>query len=634
MKKMIVKNLATVIILVMVLSLLLNYCIQFRGCQESMIKESRALFGQVERILQQNQAEMEQATEDYGERCLNNARVVACILEKEPDMVSDVEALKELAEYLGVDEIHFFDETGVLYAGSVPKYFGLTMDSGEQIGYFKQMLTDKSMELTQDISPNTAEEKPMQYSAVWDKSGKNIVQIGMEPTRVLEITKKNELSYIFTLLLANAGVNLYAADRNTGEILGSTNSTAVGKNLADIGLKEVMNGKAEKGFEAYINGVYSYCYFEQSGNILLGRSCTYTYLYRDINHNLLIMVSLISLVAVLLIVLVTRYLNQNIVQAIADVNKRLKEIIEGNLDARVEVNTTPEFEELSGRINEMVQSILATTDKLSAVLENADLSIGVYEYGAGMSGVRATRQVADILDIPKERVEAIYANYILFADYLDVLRSQPFDEERLIYAVPGEHGKYVKIESFRKGSSVFGMVTDVTENVEEQLRLEQERDVDILTGLHSRRAIYAVLDKHFEAPEKLGNSAIILVDADNLKQVNDRYGHETGDKYLCGVADCLRAVCPALSEAARLGGDEFVVFIHDCGRKELIEQGIGVLDALRGKRFVMLEDNTRISIQFSFGCAFCPEEGMDYHELLKLADERMYEEKRIRKQKK
>lgn len=633
MKKMIVKNLVAVIIVVMVLSLMLNYIIQFRNCRESMIGDSKALFGQVERILQQNELELAQAEEEYAAQCLNNARVVAYMLEMDHALTRDTQALQELVAYLQVDEIHFFDETGLLYAGSVPEYINLTMDSGEQIGFFKQMLTDKSMELTQDIAPNTAEEKPMQYSAVWDKCGENIVQIGMEPTRVLALTEKNELSYIFSLLLANEGVNLYAADKNTGEILGSTNRELVGKNLADIGLAEALNRENETGFEANVNGRRSYCYFQLRGDILLGRSCSDSYMYKDINYTLISLGILISLVAVILVVLVTRYLNQNIVQAIADVNTKLKEITEGNLDTKVEVNTSPEFTELSGRINEMVQSILATTDKMSAVLENADLSIGVYEYGAGMSRVRATKQVADILDIPKERVESMYANYIVFADYLDVIRNNPFDEERQIYAVPGEHGKYAKIESFEQGSSVFGMVTDVTENIKEQLKLEQERDVDILTGLHSRRAIYTILDKMFEEPEALGYSAIILADADNLKKVNDQYGHEAGDKYLCGVADCLRAVCPERAEVARLGGDEFVIFIHDCVRKELIEQGLGVLDALRGKSCIEA-CGMEIPIQFSFGCAYCPEEGFDYHELLKLADERMYEEKRQRKQKK
>ncbi len=496
MKKMIVKNLVVVISIVMIMSLMLNYIIQYKTCQENMVRDSKALFGQVGRSLQHN-----------------------------------------------------------------------------------------------------------------------------------------ELSYVFSLMLANEGVNLYAADLHTGEVLGATNSEMTGKTLTELGLNEGLSNNGESGFEATVGGTKSYCYFQQYGEILLGRSCSNAYMYEDINHTLFSLLLLVSMVAVLLVVLVTRYLNRNIVQAIADVNTKLKEITEGNLDTKVEVHSTPEFTELSGRINEMVKSILATTDKMSAVLENADLSIGVYEYGAGMSRVRATKQVADILDIPKERLEGMYANYIVFADYLDVIRNNPFDKERQIYAVPGNNEKYAKIETFEQGNSVLGMVTDVTENVVEQLKLEQERDVDILTGLHSRRAIYTMLDKMFEEPEELGFSAIILADADDLKKVNDLYGHEAGDKYLCGVADCLRTVCPGQTEVARLGGDEFVLFIYNCAGKELIEQGLGVLDALRGKRTIEV-GNIKVPIQYSFGCAYCPSEGMDYHELLKMADKRMYEEKHSRKQKK
>lgn len=56
--------------------------------------------------------------------------------------------------------------------------------------FFKPLLTDKSLHLVQDITPNTAEAKMMQYSALWSKSGAFIVQIGMEPVNVLKATEK------------------------------------------------------------------------------------------------------------------------------------------------------------------------------------------------------------------------------------------------------------------------------------------------------------------------------------------------------------------------------------------------------------------------------------------------------------
>lgn len=61
------------------------------------------------------------------------------------------------------------------------KYFGLNFRSGEQMQFFLPMLSDRSLELCQDITPNTAEQKLMQYAAVWREDGEGIVQIGMTP---------------------------------------------------------------------------------------------------------------------------------------------------------------------------------------------------------------------------------------------------------------------------------------------------------------------------------------------------------------------------------------------------------------------------------------------------------------------
>ena len=99
----------------------------------------------------------------------------------------------------------------------------LTIDSGEQINFFKPMLTDKSLKLVQEITPNTAEEKPMQYSAIWSENGEYIVQIGMEPVNVLKVTEKNELSYIFSLFRVNPDMSYYSINSENYELLGSTN---------------------------------------------------------------------------------------------------------------------------------------------------------------------------------------------------------------------------------------------------------------------------------------------------------------------------------------------------------------------------------------------------------------------------
>ena len=76
-------------------------------------------------------------------------------------MEYDVEELQKIADLILVDEIHLFDKNGYIYSGTLPKYYGFSFDSGEQMEYFKPMLTDKKLTMCQDVTPNTAEGKEL-----------------------------------------------------------------------------------------------------------------------------------------------------------------------------------------------------------------------------------------------------------------------------------------------------------------------------------------------------------------------------------------------------------------------------------------------------------------------------------------
>lgn len=71
----------------------------------------------------------------------------------------------------------------------------------------------------------------MQYSALWSKNGRYIIQIGMKPANVLKVMAKNELSHIFSMLRVNSEANYYAINKKSGEIAGSTDLDCVGKTV-------------------------------------------------------------------------------------------------------------------------------------------------------------------------------------------------------------------------------------------------------------------------------------------------------------------------------------------------------------------------------------------------------------------
>lgn len=76
-------------------------------------------------------------------------------MDAKPEVEYDIDKHQKIASLMSVDEIHFIDDTGTIYSGSIPKYFGYSFDSGEQMAFFKQMLNNKDLTLCQDVTPNT-----------------------------------------------------------------------------------------------------------------------------------------------------------------------------------------------------------------------------------------------------------------------------------------------------------------------------------------------------------------------------------------------------------------------------------------------------------------------------------------------
>lgn len=631
MKKMIQKGLGKILVIVILLSLGLNYVTQALAAQKDMYLTSKELFWQIARILEQNQAELEQVKKEFRDTCLLRAESAAYIIQNNPEIIKQPDEIKKVANLLDVDELHIFNEKGEIYAGTESKYWGYSFDSGEQMQFFLPMLGDKNMELCQEITPNTAEGKMMQYAAVWQENGQNIIQIGMEPSRVMELTKKNEMSYIFSLLTEDTGAELYAVDRENFEILGSTSVDKVGKYVEILGLDRDQLSGEEGRFHARANGIMSYFVFSVSDSLILIRSCQSEKLYASSNLNSFLLIIYLIFIFMVTMAGISSYLDRHIISGIHAVNNKLQRITEGDLDERLDVKTTPEFEELSGHINRMVKSLLDTTEKISSVLDTARISIGVYEYGSAMNRVRVTRKVAEILGFTEEEKAVILADRQLFKDRLDEIRRHPLKDEESVYQLPGESKRYVKMESFVRQNSVFGILIDFTKEIIEKRQIENERDQDMLTGLKNRRAFFTYINELFNHPDVIGYGVVIMVDSDNLKYVNDNFGHETGDRYLCEIADVLQSCKAPKKMAARMSGDEFVLFIYGAASYDELQYYIDDLKEKQKRQPAKGHFEQDLTIQFSMGWAFYPKDNMEWKKLLNLADEKMYQQKRQRK---
>nr|ART39814.1 J22 [uncultured bacterium] len=158
------------------------------------------------------------------------------------------------------------------------------------------------------------------------------------------------------------------------------------------------------------------------------------------------------------------------------------------------------------------------------------------------------------------------------------------------------------------------------------LRLEEDRArTDGLTGVRNRAAIDELLRRLDTGPRDL-KSAVVLVDVDNLKSVNDRLGHLTGDRLLRAVA---RALADEGVVVGRFGGDEFLVLIPDAGVLEARTYLTRMHRLLQGTD-ISLDPSETLTIQVSAGYAIFPDDARVSGVLVGIADERMYAEKRAK----
>jgi len=587
------------------------------------VDDSHRTLSQIEHVLSENKQELEEIRAEYNETCLKNAETVAHIIESTPEVMYDLEELKKIAAMVQIDEIHLFDKTGRIFTGTHPEYYDLTIDSGEQIKFFKPMLTDKSLKLVQEITPNTAEEKPMQYSAIWSESGEYIVQIGMEPVNVLKVTEKNKLSYIFSLFRVNPDMSYYSINSETYEILGSTNLEELGHNAEELGFDMNRIKNDPDGFHDIINGTLTFCVFTELDGNYIGCVISALHLYRRVPTTVLwISLSLIT-ITFILIRGVTNHTNKYVVKELHEVNEKLLNISEGNLNTQVDVKSSKELAELSEYINVMVKSLLENSKRISYILSKTNLYIGTYEYGEKISGVRYTEHIPMLLGAEKEGL----TDTDNFKAHINSVRSNPVFDESNIYRA---ENRYIRIEENENEGVVFGVMVDVTEEMNKRRELERERDIDTLTGLYNRRGINARLEELMANPDELGHSALIMIDADGLKGINDTFGHEKGDIYLKKIGNIINNFGIKNSLAARQGGDEYILFLYDYDSEEELSRTIATLRYIQSNSTASLGKGITVPLRFSMGYCMVENE-YDIQKLFKIADKRMYEDKVERK---
>jgi diguanylate cyclase (GGDEF)-like protein/PAS domain S-box-containing protein len=216
--------------------------------------------------------------------------------------------------------------------------------------------------------------------------------------------------------------------------------------------------------------------------------------------------------------------------------------------------------------------------------------------------------------------------------------------DRIREAIREERDVRVLLRNYRKDGTLFwnelylspllnhrgelthfvGIQNDATVQVESQMQLKHLAHHDALTGLANRGLLMEELQRAMDRARRNGRRvAVLYLDLDKFKEVNDTFGHEAGDELLKAVAQRLRTAMRAGEMAARLGGDEFIAVLEeDAAGDWRPSDAIGRFVSRISEPIFM--NDTRLMPSASVGMALYPQDGDTPEALLKAADFNMY----------
>ncbi|MDY2789368.1 MAG: diguanylate cyclase [Lachnospiraceae bacterium] len=335
----------------------------------------------------------------------------------------------------------------------------------------------------------------------------------------------------------------------------------------------------------------------------------------------------LAVALIVIFFMVDRMINRQMIRGLKQLIKDMDNIAAGNLNVVSCVNGNEEFVALSHGINTMVRNISRTSGMLSRVFDMMDAQFAVFEYNDDSKRVMTTDRIGQLLSIPSDELGPMVHDKDLFRTRLAWIIKSPIKGETDIYQFgTPEKPRYVRINVVKDADSTFGMVADATEEIRQKQAIIRERDYDALTKIRNRRSferdVTALLQRG-----RLSEGAMIMIDLDKFKGINDNYGHAFGDSYLKHAADFIKRFDERNCIVARRSGDEFYLLTYGHSSKDEIRKLAQRFYEMLKAEPIDFPDGTKKSIGMSMGIAWYVPGIRDFNAFLACADDALYEAK-------
>ena len=219
--------------------------------------------------------------------------------------------------------------------------------------------------------------------------------------------------------------------------------------------------------------------------------------------------------------------------------------------------------------------------------------------------------------------------------FLEVLQGHPVTYQRTRKLANGE-SRHIEVKLVPhigdqgRILGCFAVTTDITEHKLTQERIQTVAHHDSLTGLPNRLLFNDRLSQAISLAKRDSRQfALLYLDLDRFKPVNDTLGHAAGDDLLQAVAARIRRQVRESDTLARVGGDEFTVILPDIARREEVETVARKIIAAVAAPFLLGRQKQSVEIGISIGIALYPTDALDADALIKAADAAMYSAKQV-----
>lgn len=627
MQKIFTKYMVIILTAAIMLILFINFLFRWHTLEEQQFDAFHIKIEQIIHTLENNQMELELMNDNLNEDYLTRAKAAAYVLDRQEEVVMDVSQMQYLAKLLNVDELHYIDENGIIASASVSQYIGMDMADHEQTRPFLAILEseDENAYLIQEAQPNASAGKIMQYIGVARKNKGGFVQVGFEPKRLMEAQSRNTYDYIFSRFPTDVGEEFFVVDCGTGAVLGHSEDISRDFGAAYYQLDELL--QCTKGaYQLGADGRRMYVVSQKYEDVLICAALPGETMFRQLLSDSLYTWIYLMLIELAVVFLLNYLVRQKVIGGIHHILEDLSAITDGNLDTTVSVGGNREFEELSRGINTMVTSIVNASDRISAIIEISGISLAAFEYESGTNRVFVTSGLGALLDISDQAVAEFCKKAKVFDSYIRRITETPIEGEADVYRI--HDAKYVRIHLSESANGKLGVITDVTGDVMEKRQMRYENTHDPLTGLYKFQYFKQMAAEHLQQMPAGEVCALVMIDLDYFKGINDTFGHDVGDRYLQSFSAVMNDMPAEHCLTARRSGDEFCMMIFGCVDRDDIAGYLETFYAKLAQNQIVLSDTETRTISASSGFAWTGDAASDITELLGRADEALYEVKR------